>query len=58
MKRCAKVFIRSTLLIVVERTKYGMIEVGKTLPRIERQEGTKATTRLAKGFPTRRRMSE
>jgi len=37
-----------TLLIVVERAKYGMIEVGKTLPRIERWEVTEATTtRLA-----------
>jgi hypothetical protein len=35
-----------------------MIEVGKTLPKIERREDTEATTRLAKGFPTRRRMSE
>jgi hypothetical protein len=35
-----------------------MIEVEKTLPRIERREGTKATTRLVKGFPTRRKMSE
>jgi hypothetical protein len=35
-----------------------MIEVEKTLPRIERREGTEATTRLAKGFPTRRKMSE
>lgn len=34
------------------------MEWGKTLPRIERREGTEATTRLAKGFPTRRRMSE
>jgi hypothetical protein len=33
-----------------------MIKVGKTLPRIERREGTEATTKLAKGFPTRRRM--
>lgn len=29
-----------------------------TEARIERREGTEATTRLAKGFPTRRRMSE
>ena len=35
-----------------------MIEGEKTLPRIERREGTEATTRLAKGFPTRRKMSE
>lgn len=35
-----------------------MIEVEKALPRIERREGTEATTRLAKGFPTRRKMSE
>nr|TKR97070.1 hypothetical protein D5086_0000216540 [Populus alba] len=35
-----------------------MIEVEKTLPRIERWEGTEATTRLEKGFPTRRKMSE
>ena len=45
-----KILSMPTLLIVVEieREKYGMIEVGKTLPRIERWEVIEATTtRLA-----------